>query len=846
MDLFIPAYLICLALLVVVITGIAARTFVSWQTPGARTLGFLMMSMAIWAGFYFLEITHPDPPVKVFARKMLYLGMVMSPPLWLGFALRYTGIGKWWAIRGRVFLLTAPGIIAFLLGITNESHRLIWKTMSVTQESPSPLDIAYGPGFWFFTVIVYAMILAGIVVYLVSYFKHGRTMRIKSGVILSGAILTAAANLVFLAMENGIFIDPTPLSFGLSAPMLAIGFYRFGVSNLFPLAASLVVENLQDAIIVVNREGEITDINRKALQLVGRKKIGENEPFFSTMPHGERIRKIWNSPDDSLQLEIAHGGESSWYKVRVIPIGGDNEPSIGRVIVYHDITRERTLLSNEQLRSRQLSLLEEAGRRIADTFNEREILQRAVDTITNAFGYAETAISVLTPDNMLEITAISGAEDFGYRPGYRQKLGEGIIGFTASSKKTYISGNVLQDKHYYSTNTKPGSAVCTPIFKQEQVYGVLYVESLELNAFDDLDIITLETLASQVSESLQRADLYARTQSDLRTLSMIQETSKLVASSLDLETISQTVVKKLKETFHYSHVSIYFLKDDFLNLAAQVGYPEKMVIRNIHISQGVSGRAIRTKSIQFIQDTSKDDSFLKADRNLFSEICVPLIKEDRVLGTLNIESHQDDHLTQKDVDLLSAIAGPIAISVDNARLHAELKAVATTDAVTGLSNRHLFEQAILAEVERAERNGAQLSLIIFDIDNFKEYNDTWGHPAGDARLKAMANIIRGTLRKYDIAARYGGDEFAVILTDCDQQKALAYAERLRHEMLKDAGDIPNNGNAVAGYTLSMGIATYPQDALQPGELVIAADHAALRAKQQGRNRIKLAGDYETP
>lgn len=846
MNLFVPAYLICLAVLVVVITGIAARTFISWRAPGARTLGFLMVAMAIWAGFYFLEIAHPDPLVKVTARKMLYLGMTLSPPLWLGFALRYTGIGKWWSKRGRVFLLTMPGVIAFLLGITNEWHRLIWKTMSVTQGSPSPLDLAYGPGFWFFTAIAYAMILAGIAVYLVSYFKHGKAMRVKSGVILAGAILTATANLVFLAMENGIIIDPTPLSFGLSAPMIAVGFYRFGVSNLFPMAASLVVENLQDAIIVVNREGEITDINQKALQLVGMKKIGEKEPFFSTMPHGERIRKIWDSPDDSLQLEMTLGGDTFYYKVQVIPIGGKKEPPIGRVIVYQDITREQRLLDNEQLRSRQLALLEETGRRIADTFDEREILQRAVDSVTNAFGYAETAISVLTPDNTLEITAISGAEDFGYRPGYRQKLGEGIIGYTASLQKTYISGNVSEDRHYYSNNTKSGSAICAPIFKQDALFGVLYVESLEQNAFDDLDIITLETLASQVSESLQRAALYAQTQSNLRTLSMIQETSKLVASSLDLETISQTVVKKLKETFHYSHVSIYFLKDDFLNLAAQVGYPEEMVIRNIHISQGVSGRAIRTKSIQFIEDTSKDDSFLKADRNLSSEICVPLMKEDRVLGTLNIESSRDSGLTQKDVDLLSAIAGPIAISVDNARLHAELKAVATTDAVTGLSNRHLFEQAILAEVERAERNGAQLSLIIFDIDNFKEYNDTWGHPAGDARLKAMANIIRGTLRKYDIAARYGGDEFAIILADCDQQKALAYAERLRHGMLQDAGDVPNNGEAVAGYTLSMGIATYPLDALQPGELVIAADHAALRAKQQGRNRIKLAGDYETP
>ncbi len=845
MESLLPVYLICLAILVVIITGITIRTFLTWESPGARTLGFLLAAMAIWAGFYFLEIAHPDLSVKIFARKVLYLGMVLSPPLWLGFALRYTGIMKWWSSRGRVFLLTIPGAIAFFLGTINESHGFIWKSMSIANESPAPLKLEYGLGFWFFTVIAYAMILAGIVIYIISYFKHGKAMRIKSGVILAGAILTVAINAAFLFFNSSASIDPTPFSFGLSAPLIAIGFYRFGVSSLFPLAAALVVENLQDAIIVVNLEDEITDINQTALGLVGNEKVREKSKVFKVIPHADKIREIWDSPETSLQFEIAQGDKPYWYDVRVIPIANKDNPLIGRVVVFHDITKERGLLKEEKRRSQQLSLLEEAGRRIADTFDEKEILNRAVEAITNYLGYAETAISVLTPDQMLEIAAISGTEDFGYQAGYRQKLGEGIIGYTASLQMTYVSLDVSKDRHYYSNNTKSGSAICIPIIKQGHLYGVLYVESLELNAFSELDVVTLETLSSQIAQSLQRASLYAQTQNNIKTLATIQEISKLVTGSLDLETISLNVVKSLKDAFHYSHVSIYFLVDDYLNLKAQVGYPEEMAIRKIHISQGVSGRAIRTKEIQFIEDTSKEGVFLKADNDLTSEICVPLLKEDIVLGTLNVESNRDTPLTLRDVELLLAVAGPIAISVDNARLHNELKSMATTDAVTGLSNRHLFEHAIVAEVERADRNGTQLSLIIFDIDNFKEYNDTWGHPAGDARLKAMAKIIRENLRKYDIAARYGGDEFAIILSDCDQAKAIAFADRLKHGIRVGSPEIKPSEAAIAGHTLSIGIATFPQDASQPIELVIAADNAALRAKQQGRNRIKLASDYES-
>lgn len=847
METYISVYSTCLALLVILITGIAIRAFIQWETPGARVLGSLMLAMAVWSGFYLLEILHPSLPVKIFARKMLYLGMTLSPPLWLGFALRYTGAGSWWLKNGRIFLLTIPGAVAFLLGCTNESHHLIWESLSPAEAQTAPLKIEYGPVFWVHAALAYSMILAGVVVYLVNYLRAGKIMRVKTGVILAGVILTVAANALFLGLENGIRIDPTPLSFGLSAPLIAWGFFRFGLSSLFPLAAALVVENLRDAIIVVNRAEEITDINKAAESLLGGESISikEGAPVFSILPEAGRLKEIWDSPNASINIETKRGDSTRSYDAQVIPITREDGELIGRVVVFHDITNEQTLLRAEMRRSQHLALLEETGRRIANSFDEREILQRAVEAVTRRLGYAETAISILIDEDMLECVAISGMEDFGYRPGYRQKLGEGIIGQTAGLQKTYVTGNVSRDPFYFSTSTRSGSAICTPIFKQGKLYGVLYVESLELDAFGELDVVTLETLASQISESLQRAALYAQTQSDLRTLTIIQEISKLIASSLDLDTISRTVVKSLKDAFGYTHVSIYYLEDDFLILAAQVGYAGNMEIKKIHVSQGVTGRSIRTKSVQFIEDIAREGAFLKADAHVTGAICVPLLKEDHVLGVLNVESGGGNKLTKTDADLLTAIAGPIAVALDNARLHAELLKMATTDAVTGLSNRHIFEQAITAEVERAERKGVNLSLIIFDIDFFKEFNDMWGHPAGDARLKAVANIIKTNLRKYDIAARYGGDEFAIILSDCDQQNATLFAQRLREGMLAGAPQLQQDEEGLSGYTLSMGIATFPQDAVGPSELLIAADHAAMRAKQQGRNRIKLASDYET-
>jgi len=845
MDSPLLAYLVCLAFLVVILTGIAIRAFIHWKTPGARTLGALMLALIIWVAFYFVEILHPSLETKIFAQKALYIGMALSPPFWLGFAFRYTGLGVWWSQRGRVALLGIPGAIAIILGATNEYHGLIWESLALSSTNPAPLLIQYGPGFWVSTAIAYILIVTGVVVYVIAHIRSGKVFRPKTGIVLAGVILTSVANAFFLLFENNLQVDPTPLTFALSAPLIAWGFFRFGISNLLPLAASLVVENLQDAIIVVNRDNEIADINRAASETLDVRAEKVGTPFFSVYPQFEQIKQIWDDPKKTVKLEINIGASTKWFETRVLPITDQGKNLLGRAIVLHDITTEQALLRAEKRRSQQLFLLEQAGRHIADSFDEQEILQRAVDAIIQQLGYPETAISKLTPDNMLEIAVFFGTDDFGYKPGYRQELGAGIIGYTASLKKTYVTGNVSQDPHYFSTSTKSGSAICIPIFKRGELYGVLYVESFELNAFDELDIVTLETLASQMSEALQRAELYVQNQNDLRTLRTIQDISRIITSSLDLETISQTVVNSLKEIFGYTHVSIYFSDGEFLHLAAEVGYPKEMVIHKFHFSQGVIGKTYRTRSIQFVEDITREKVYIKADNHITSEICIPLLKEDVVLGVLNVEAGQANKLTHNDVNVLSTIAGPIAVAVDNARLHAELKRMATTDAVTGLSNRHVFEQAIHAEVERAERNQSPMSLIIFDIDFFKQYNDVFGHPAGDARLKAVADIIKINLRKYDIAARYGGDEFAIILADCNQQHALTFAERLRQGTMAGAPQAPQTGKGLPGYTLSIGIATYPQDAILPSDLLIAADNAAMRAKQQGRNQIKLANENES-
>lgn len=168
------------------------------------------------------------------------------------------------------------------------------------------------------------------------------------------------------------------------------------------------------------------------------------------------------------------------------------------------------------------------------------------------------------------------------------------------------------------------------------------------------------------------------------------------------------------------------------------------------------------------------------------------------------------------------------------RLQDELRRLSTTDALTGLHNRRFLDESLRRELERVRHTGAPLSVIMFDVDRFKRFNDEHGHDQGDRVLQAIAASLRQALRKYDLACRYGGEEFLAILPGTAAEGAFSVAERLR----RDVEECSVDGLKV---TISLGVATVPDIlAGAPEDLVAAADSALYRAKAGGRNRVEVA------
>ena len=215
-------------------------------------------------------------------------------------------------------------------------------------------------------------------------------------------------------------------------------------------------------------------------------------------------------------------------------------------------------------------------------------------------------------------------------------------------------------------------------------------------------------------------------------------------------------------------------------------------------------------------------------------LCAPLVVDDRLLGIVTLVGGPSG-FDEGDEQFLSALAMQGAVAIENARLHRLIEKRARTDGLTGLANHREFHDQLAREVERAQRFGVPVGLVVIDIDDFKLVNDRFGHLAGDTALRHVAATMRACIREIDQAARIGGEEFAILLPHTTIEGTLRLAERVRQELA--ARPVATSDGRVVRLTASFGCASVPGDATTQIELRAAADAALYRAKATGKNRV---------
>lgn len=327
--------------------------------------------------------------------------------------------------------------------------------------------------------------------------------------------------------------------------------------------------------------------------------------------------------------------------------------------------------------------------------------------------------------------------------------------------------------------------------------------------------------------------------------------SKTLSATLNMEELFRLVLHLVGRSLHVETYSLMLLEEatNRLTVKAAFGLTEDgLQSLTLRLGEGISGLVAQTGQAMLVPDVSAEPRFLEQAsfrQRHGSFLCVPLrIKGGKVIGVLNAHKPDPQAFSVADLDLFQAVANQVAVALENAQLYQQTKEMSSRDDLTGLFNRRHFFENLEKEVQRAHRYRRVFSLLMLDLDDFKSYNDTYGHLKGDEVLKELARLLLGTTRRADVVSRFGGEEFVILLPEINRRGGAVVAEKIRAAV--EQHPFPGRDTQPGGkLTVTIGLAMYPVDSEDGVELVDIADRALYAGKQQGGNRVHPVPEAET-
>lgn len=330
-------------------------------------------------------------------------------------------------------------------------------------------------------------------------------------------------------------------------------------------------------------------------------------------------------------------------------------------------------------------------------------------------------------------------------------------------------------------------------------------------------------------------EMAGRIEKNVNRIRMLQDWSREVAGNLEIEKVLEISVEAFRAVGGIAKMSIMLYNEgsECLEIKRGAGLdPGAESFMKLKPGEGAAGKAFTTGRPVYIDNIGASEEyrvFTTAQPRSGRLLAIPLVASGRCLGVVNLHEKTDGTgFDDSDQSLLTTLAEIVAVAVDNANLYD----MAITDGLTKLYIQRYFQKRLEDEIKLVNRTGLPLSLLMADIDHFKQVNDTYGHLAGDAVLVALARVMHRVFREVDICCRYGGEEFAVIMPNTDQRGALIAAERFRSaieefKFTTSAGDL--------AMTVSCGVTTF-RPGVSKVELIHEADTALYDSKTGGRNR----------
>ncbi|GAC1345598.1 MAG: hypothetical protein NVSMB23_21950 [Myxococcales bacterium] len=379
-------------------------------------------------------------------------------------------------------------------------------------------------------------------------------------------------------------------------------------------------------------------------------------------------------------------------------------------------------------------------------------------------------------------------------------------------------------------------------------FNTMLARVTDMAAHDIEQERSLEQMQRELSLQGELRSANERMAAHVREMELLLGVAASLSGTLDLPQQLADLGRKVCEGFDIADLSVMLIDDATQQLVVEAvagEAPAGARGMRFQIGEGVAGQAAARGETIYVPDVSQDPRYLhyKGSRqNTGSFVAVPLRVKGRVVGILSLNRPRAGAFTPQEIRLAEAIASQAALAITNARLYAQTLEMSYTDPLTGVPNRRQLFARLEQEWTRSLRFGDDLSLLMVDLDLFKNVNDAFGHTVGDAVLRGIALVLKRNVRKVDTVARFGGEEFCVVLPRVAKAEAVEVAEKLRRAVA--ATPLPGPpGHPALHLTVSIGVASHGADATDVAGLIEKADQALYDAKRAGRNAVFAAAPF---
>jgi diguanylate cyclase (GGDEF)-like protein/PAS domain S-box-containing protein len=823
------------------------------DNPGSKSFILMMCTFSIWSIAANFELIANDFKVEYAWMIVENTAQDAVGPLLLAFVMQFTRPENKLK-KSLYWMLWIIPLISFVIVVTNQYHGLAFSNIQSKQIDTATI-VVFESGLVIYITMIYDYFLIFLGLYrLIRYFfTLGKKGILTAIMIAIASLISMVINLLFV-LSPQTRINITPHTFSLLSIVLYWAISQEQLFTIKPIAYRTLMESLPDSILVLNNDNRIIKANPAALALLNvtqadifGKSLKEAAPYLCR--YGPECFSQKTEVVDEIKLP---GDGNRIIRLRMQSIIKSKKKIVGKIISLQDITALKNAEDELNKKYQFTETLVNATSEINTTLEIDDVLEKVLENAAEVVPYDAADIVLVDKDDKYRFACVkcfdkSHPNDFllGLNP-----MKENLYGFEkmVENNEAIIISDTNIDPNWNPSLEGTNwirSYLGAPIQYRGKNIGFINLGKKEPNGFKPENAKQIQVFANYAASAISNANMFNEIRQNAHELLILNEISQVLNAGLGLEETIISTFEQLKLILPIDSFGFTLYNSQTQNVESYIyradGNLGNIPSFNLFKEASVSQYFFKEKGIMYIPDIYADDSRINTDEIAWIEefktrslLGTALLSREEVFGVLLVGSLSINAFTQEHIRLFEIVALQSSSAIDNARLFERVERLSITDELTGLENRRHFNLMLEKEIERARRYDHPLCMIMLDIDHFKEVNDKYGHTAGDTVLRKLADVVEECLRKPDLAFRFGGEEFMILLPETKMASAKKAAERIRTNVENIDFSLDHDNLQI---TISLGVCEYQDSFVNMTEFINAVDHALYQAKSSGRNRV---------